>query len=685
MIISGNTVVEESLAAGVYAGQTAVMRQVLTTACPLDCPDTCSLAVTVDDGRIVAIDADTSESANPFTQGFICQKVKHHAKRVYAPERVLTPLIRSGPRGSGQFTAATWAEVNSLIAAKITSTIAESGPNSVIPYLYTSSGGVLSGSALAPALFERLGCPDVQHTICASTVSAAWDQVFGSMLGADPFDLEHSELIVVWGANPMASNTHLLPLLTAATKRGAKLIVVDPRRTAVAARADLHLAIRPGTDVVLAYATTRLLNERGLIATEFLAANTVGAQDFIAAADEWTLERASAECGIDQADIEMFATMIASTGPAMMRLGYGLERNRNGGAGCVAALNLWLVAGHFGVRGSGVIASTSSGAPLSYDALRPQGQPTAERSDISMNDVGRALNGELPDWPRTRLLFVQGANPAVTAMDQEAMLRGLSNADLFTVVHEQVMTDTAMYADVILPATTHFEVHDIASSYGSYSTQTFAPAIGRVGDSRSNDEVAAGLAAELGYPADDFNPDPLRLTTLARTDDNASLAPFLREPGATVQFEHTHPEFADGSRRARLVDASSEMPLPAFAPLASPDGGLTLLTPATNRTINSMFAEFGPPDVVISISPRDAATRGVTDGQLVRVSNDLGTISLCAHVDATMRPGVVSIPKGLWLRHFDNNRTANVLIPRGVNDLGSGACFNDAVVIVKPS
>jgi len=669
----------------VSAGQTAFMRQVLTTACPLDCPDTCSLAVTVDDGRIVSIDADTSESANPFTQGFICQKVKHHAKRVYAPERVLTPLVRSGPKGSGQFSAATWSEVNSLIAAKLTSTIAESGTNSVIPYLYTSSGGVLSGSALAPALFERLGCPEVQHTICASTVGAAWDQVFGSMLGADPFDLEYSELIVVWGANPMASNTHLLPLLTAATKRGAKLIVIDPRRTAVAARADLHLAIRPGTDVVLAFATTRLLNQRGLIVTDFLEANTVGAPEFIAAADEWTLERASAECGIDQADIEMFATLIASTGPAMMRLGYGLERNRNGGAGCVAALNLWLVAGHFGEQGSGVIASTSAGAPLSLNAMRPHGQPTVERSEMSMNDVGLALNGELPDWPRTRLLFVQGANPAVTAMDQAAMLRGLSNDDLFTVVHEQVMTDTAVYADVILPATTHFEVHDIANSYGSYSTQNFAPVIGRVGESRSNDEVAAGLAAELGFPVEDFNPDPLRLTALIRTDDSIEPSPSLREPGATVQFVHTYPEFADGSRRARLVDVSSEMPMPAFAPLTSPSGGLTLLTPATNRTINSMFAEFEPPDVVISISPLDAAARGVTHGQRVRVSNELGTIWLDAHVDATMRPGVASIPKGLWLRHFDNNRTANVLIPRGINDLGSGACFNDTVVLVTPS
>jgi anaerobic selenocysteine-containing dehydrogenase len=657
------------------------MRHVLTTACPLDCPDTCSLAVTVDDGRIIAVDADTSDNASPFTQGFICQKVKHHAKRVYAPERVLTPLIRTGPKGSGEFSPASWEQAERLIADRLSRAIAEHGVNSVIPYLYTSSGGVLANSALAPILFERLGCPDVQHTICASTVGASWNQVFGSMLSADPFDLQHSDVVVIWGANPIASNTHLVPLLTAATKRGAKLIVIDPRRTAIAARADLHLAIRPGTDVVLAYAAARWLNQHGKVDRQFLADHTVGADEFLRQAEAWPLQRAAEECGVSVEDIEVFASTIATDAPAMMRLGYGLERNRNGGSGCVGALSLWLLAGNFGRLGSGVIGSTSSGAPLSPKGLWPEGVIRNEQPQVSMNDVGLALDGRLTGWPRTQLLFVQGANPAVTAMDQTTMLRGLARDDLFTVVHDQVLTDTAVYADVVLPATTHFEVSDIANSYGSYSMQTVTPVIDRVGESRSNDEVAAGIARAMGFPADDFNADPARLMALMRTDSSVSSLPTRRVAEATVQFVHTFPGFGDDSTRARLADATSPLPVPEFKPASGT--GLTLLTPATNRTINSMFAEFAPPDAVLCIHPFDASNRGVRDGERVRVFNELGELAVVARVDAGMRRGVVSIPKGLWRRHFDNALTANVLIPHGVNDLGEGACFNDAIVEVQ--
>ena len=236
------------------------MRHVLTTACPLDCPDGCSLAVTVDDGVITKIDADTGPEANPFTQGFICRKVKHQAKRVYSPDRVLTPLVRTGPKGSGEFRAASWDEANRLVADTIRTSISDHGVRSVLPYLYSSSAGVLAADGLTPLLFERLGCPEITHTICAATAGAAWRQVYGSMISADPFDLEHSKLIVIWGANPTASNTHLTPLITRAVKQnGATLVVVDPRATGVAARADLHLAIRPGTDVVLAFAISRWL------------------------------------------------------------------------------------------------------------------------------------------------------------------------------------------------------------------------------------------------------------------------------------------------------------------------------------------------------------------------------------------------------------------------------------------
>ena len=576
------------------------MPDVITTACPLDCPDGCSLAVTIQEGRIVKIDADTGATANPFTQGYICQKVKHHARRVYAPERVLTPLIRTGPKGSGEFRPAGWDEASRLVAAEIRDSIRSNGVDSVVAYLYSSSAGVFASQGLTPLLFERLGCSEVEHTICAATVGAAWNQVFGSMLGADPFDLVHSKLVVVWGANPNASNTHLLPLITKAVKtNGAKLVVVDPRRTGVAARADLHLAIRPGTDVVLAYAVARWLVENNRHDTDFLAANADGVEAFISAAQEWTIDRAAAECGVDPADIEQFAALVATVEPAMVRLGWGLERNRNGGSGCVGVLSLW----------------------------------------------------------------------------------ALAREDLFTVVHEQVLTDTAMYADVVLPCTTHFEAADLVNAYGSFSLLRIQPVIDRVGESRSNDELAALLAAELGLPPEEFDPDPERLARALRTDhDNASL-PSIRKPGTTVQFVDTRPGFDDGSGRARLADPSSELPLPKYEPART--GRLTLLSPSTNRTINSMFAEFDPPDVVASINPADAQARDIAEGNRVRVFNELGEIELNARLDAGLRRGVVSIPKGLWRRHFDSGFTANSLIPREVNDLASGACFNDAQVEIE--
>lgn len=671
------------------------MRQVLTTACPLDCPDGCSLAVTVDDGRIVAIDADTGPDTNPFTQGYICQKVKHQARRVYAPERVLTPLIRTAPKGAtvgiDAFRPATWEEAVGVIAAKIRTSIERGGPDSVVPYLYSSSGGVLAGDGLTPQLFERLGCPEVTHTICAATVGAAWRQVYGSMLSADPVDLAHSKLVVVWGANPNASNTHLTPLITAAVKdNDATLVVIDPRRTGVANRAHLHLAIHPGTDAVLAYAVTNWLVANGQLATEFIADHVDGADAFIAAAADWSIERAAAECGVDPGDIERFAQLVASTSPAMLRLGWGLERNRNGGSGCIGAISVWALAGHFGHLGSGIIKSTSGTAPIDVGRLWPAHVTRSPRRQMSMNDVALALAGTLTGWPQTAVLVVQGANPAVTAMDQAAWLSELARPDLFTVVHDQVLTDTAAFADVVLPATTHFEVGDLVSPYGSFSLLRVNPVIERVGESRSNDEASAALAVALGFAAEEFDPDPDRLAAMVRTDavshpgpsagTRPESIPATRNGLSTVQFLDTHPRFVDGSTRVRLHDPASELPLPRH--VAALPGGLTLLTPSTNRTINSMFAEFDPPEAAVSMHADDAALRGIADGDVVRVFNEHGEIEVVARLNGTVRRGVVSIPKGLWRRHIANGMTANVLIPRQVNDLASGACFNDSRVDV---
>ena len=661
------------------------MIQVLSTACPLDCPDTCSLSVTVDDGRIVKIDADTGPEANPYTQGFICHKVKHHAKRVYSPERIMTPLIRSGPKGSGEFRNATWDEANSLIASQIQAAIASDGANSVLAYLYSSSAGALESAGLAPVLFRELGCPEIEHTICASTVGAAWDQMFGSMLSADPNDIDHSELIVVWGANPTASNTHFLPLLTAASKRGAKIVVIDPRMTGVAKRADMHIALLPGTDVVLAMALVRWLRDNGHVACDFVAANTVGYEEFVAAAGEWTLERAAAACGVEAAQIEALGELIAGSSPAMLRLGLGLERNRNGGSSCLAAQGLWLVAGHFGELGSGIIGSTSGAVPLDMTALRPVREDKIVQAKMNMNDVADVLLGKIAQWPKTRVLIIQGANPVATAMDQQSFIAGLEREDLFTVVHEQVMTDSAVLADVVLPATTHFEIADLVTSYGVYSMLEVKPVIDRVGESRSNNEFASGLAVALGLPLTDFNQSPAALARTVRTDNCSGSVLAVRAPRHTVQFADTWPVFREDSAKARLCDTSSAVPVPHFIGPndRSDDDRFVLLTPASHRTINSMFAEFEESEPAVSIHPADAVRHGIENGDSVAIFNNLGEVGLLAYIDGSVRQGVLSTPKGMWRRHFADRFTANLLIAKEINDMGGGACFNDARVSLR--
>lgn len=652
-------------------------------ACPLDCPDACSLDVDVaPDGRtVLSLDAALG---NPFTQGFICRKVRRFANRVHSPERVLTPLVRNGPKGSASFRPASWDEALDVIEVALRAAVDRHGPGSVVPYLYSSSAGLLAAGALGPRLWRRFGASAVAETICAATAGEAWRRTYGSMLSADPFDVARARMIVVWGANPAVSNTHLPPLIAEATRAGASLVVVDPRRTATAKRAGLHLAPRPGTDVALALAMAAHLEREGLLAASFIAEHADGAGAFLDAARLWTLARAAATCDVPAADIAGFAEAYATTRPALLRIGWGLERNRNGGSACLAVLALPVLAGQFGVAGSGVIASLSSAAPVSMRRGDPDiGLDDAPRRPVNMNQLGALLCGEL-DGPPASVLFVQGANPAVTCPDQVRVLRGLERDDLFTVVHDQVLTDTAALADVVLPAPTHLELDDLVSSYGSFTLQRSRPVIERVGEARSNDEVSAAVAARFGWSAD-FDPDPERLIAAAVLDgDGEAPVRVLRQPGATVQFVDTFPSGA--GRRARLHHPGTELPLPRFAPLANELSAaypLTLVSPATSRTINSMLTESDPPAAVVSVHPDDARVRGLSDGQQVEVAGPSATIVLPCRIDADLRPGVCMIPKGLWRRHVASGMTANAFAPGTISDLAGGACFNDAAVDVR--
>jgi anaerobic selenocysteine-containing dehydrogenase len=656
----------------------------LRTACPLDCPDTCSLEVEVDadaEGRrrLVRVDAaPPGEDTNPFTQGWICKKVKRHAERVHGDDRVLTPLVRIGPKGSGEFRAAGWDEALDLVAARCVEARDRYGAESVVPYLYNSSAGALGSDGLTPLLWRRFGASRVAHTICAATAGTARRLMVGTTPSADPAVVRDAALVVIWGANPTVSNTHWPPYVQEARARGAQVVVVDPRRTAMAARAELHLAVRPGTDVVLALALATELARRGGIDETYVAEHVDGLDEYLEAASAWSAEGAAAECGLAVTDVERFAELLTEVRPAFFRLGWGIERNRNGGSAWRAALALPALTGSFDRPGAGAYWSTSRSFPWDGEQLESAVLDGADVPPpgrlLNQNLLGRDLGDPELD-PPVAVLFVQGANPAVMNPDQLAVLAGLARDDLFCVVHDQVLTDTARFADVVLPATTHFEAADVASSYGSFGVEPLPPVIDRVGESRTNDELAAGLAERFGYPAESFDPDPARLLALVGHGGRDGWAPI--DPGPQ------RPE------RIRLVaDAESDGGLPVdrvpvYHRLESAFP-LTLLSPANPDTVNSMFGERADVRPRLTMHPDDAAARGIADGAVVRVHDDRAAVEVPVRVDASTRPGVVVLPKGLWRRSTGAGLTANAFAPATLSDLAGGACFNDARVEVSP-
>jgi anaerobic selenocysteine-containing dehydrogenase len=627
------------------------------TTCTLDCPDACSLAVTVTDGRITDIDAGP---ANPLTDGWICAKVKRHAQRVYAPERVMTPLIRTGAKGSGEFREATWDEALQLVASKMRAAIDDGGRDAVVAFTYNSSAGVIESSSMTEALFAALGATIAERTICAHTMGAAWESVYGDMDSADPLDVVHADLVVIWGANPTVSNTHLPPLVQQAVARGAKLVVIDPRRTAMAKRADLHLAIRPGTDVVLAMAIADLWRRNGHLDREFIESHAAGADEFLAQAQQWGLDAAAEACGLEPESIAQLAEWWGATKLSMLRIGWGQERNANGGAACRAILALPVLGGHFGALGNGVIGATDT------TEIHPRRRwpkiERVERRSVPLHQVGNWMAPGSDD--PCRVLFVQGANPIVMCPDQRSVVDAFSRDDVFTVVHEQVLTDTTRYADVVLPATTAFEIADVAVGYGSYMVQPVRPVIERVGESRSNDEVGLGLALAMGF---DWTAEPLDVAV-------ADVGPRRVTPGVR-QFVTSSP--VDG--RAQLVDRVQGVP--QYVPVER-QYELTLISPASSKLVNSMFGEFQSPTPAVVLHPVDAQSRRLVAGQQVRVHNAHGAIVVALEVNDDIRPGVAVMSKGVWLREHADGWGVNVLTPATGDALVNGACFNDTFVDV---
>ncbi|MEP6767684.1 MAG: molybdopterin-dependent oxidoreductase [Acidobacteriota bacterium] len=659
------------------------------SACPLDCPDACSLEVQVENGTAIAV---AGTRVNPLTSGYICAKVRRFPEHVHGPARVRDPGIRVGAKGEGRFRRASWDEALDLIASKMAALSASGAGDAILPLSYGGSNGYLSQDTTDARLFSRLGASRLARTVCSAPSGRAAVGLYGKMAGIALDDYAHTKLAVVWGANPHASGIHLLPPLQTARRTGGRLVVLDPRRTRLAAEADLHLSLRPGTDLPVALALHRWLFANGAADIAFLEKHTTGWEELRRRAEPWPIARAAVVAGILEEDLERFARWYAESSPAAIRCGWGLERNRNGGSATAAILALPAVGGKFGVRGGGYTLSNS--AVWELDSLRAAQTEASPSREINMNRTGEALLDR--DRP-VRLLFVYNCNPLMTLPEQEKVRKGLERDDLFTVVFDPVMTDTAVYADVVLPATTFLERTELSRGYGAYVLQEAEAVIPPVGQSRPNHEVFAELCRRAGVerPGDATTAADLTREILAGSPSGASWrASFDRQsPGAPpfgrapIQFVDVFPRTAD--RRAHLVPAELDFE-------AAPSGlygyredpgteahPLALVSPATDQTISTTLGELRREIAVMEMHPADALARGISDGDRVSARNASGQVSCVVRVAPTLRPGVVSVPKGLWSHNTFGGSTANAVAPDTLADLGGGACFNDARVEVE--
>ena len=666
------------------------------THCPLDCPDTCGLSVEVEKGKVVEVGAALG---NDLTSGFICSKVASFGDHQHHDLRIRHPARRVGAKGEGGYERISWDDALDEISQRFRTLIDGPGGESIVPFHYGGSNGYLTDELTDHLYFARLGASQLAKTICAVPTTEVATGMYGKMPGVAFEDYVDAKLIVIWGANPKHSNIHLVPHLKEARRRGAKVVTIDPQRNFSNQEIDLHLPVLPGQDLALALALIREWDHRGLLAQDFLLEHTEGAEPLLAAASEWSIERAADVSGVDADGIRRLADLYAESEPAVVRCGWGLERNRNGGAAVAAVLAMPALMGKFGVRGGGYTMSNSGSTRLDTSAVL--GDFGWNTRTVNMTRLASELAERAE--PRIEALYVYNANPAATVPNQAAVLKQLASEDLFVVVHDQVWTDTAVLADIVLPATTFLEHHDLRRSYGAYHWGEIRPVIEAEGEAKSNHWVFSQLARRMGIDDEAFGWDDAELMARVRaamtpvssravavsgTDGAAAWKLEFGSNGdggsggsGPVQFVNSFPLTSD--RKAHLTPSVlGSDPFRYHHPSA--DYPLALISPASNRRINSSLGQLADNPLAVTIHPTDAANRGLASGDSVQVYNDLATVECRVRVSESVRPGVVEIPKGAWRKDSDNGMTATALCPDHVQVVGGAACFNDARVEIRP-
>jgi len=713
--------------------------RIVRTVCSHDCPDSCAVLVTVNEqGRAIKVEGDPSQ---PFTQGFLCGKVAKYLDRVYAPERILYPLRRKpgvakAPLERGReheaFERVSWNDALGEISARLQQTSDRYGPESILPYSYAGTTGVLGYGSMDRRFFHRMGASRLDRTICAEAGGQAWNLVYGKRFGTPPEDFRLAKLIVAWGANIHGNNVHLWPMIEKARRAGARLIVIDPYRTRTAALADWHIAIRPGTDAALALGLMHVILREGLEDRAYIDEMTHGFAALAERASEYTPERVAAWTGMSAAEIESLAREYATTCPAVLRLNYGVQRSENGGTAVRAIAMLPALTGAWKHRGGGAQLSLSGAFAWKKQALeRPDLQlasPLGRTARlVNMSTLGEALeqrsenrDQRSEDGPDVHALFVYNSNPGAIAPNQNAVRRGLARPGLFTVVHDLFFTDTTDYADFVLPATTFLEHTDIQGAYGHYYVQLSKQAIEPPGEARSNVWLFGQLAQRMGFTEPCFRDTPEEMIRQALgIDPNGGTDGHSTNAGMeNITYEELEEEGyipLSFHRDGFLPYSSGPVPtpsgkieffsealaaaghdgLPAFVPPTESRWGkaaemypLELLARKNDNYMNSTFADLpghrkmeARTSQKLEMHPADAATRSITEGDPVRIFNDRGSIELTAMLNATLPAGVVAARLD-WAKLTPGGSNINALTSERLTDIGAGATFYSTLVEV---
>src|SRR5689334_3313450 len=685
------------------------METVVRAACPHDCPDTCAMLVTVKDGVAVKVQGDPE---HPFTDGSLCTKVTHYPERTYAPDRLQHPLRRVGPKGKGEFKRVSWDEALDEIAARIKALAAED-PQTILPLSYAGTMGLVQYMSMDRRFFNRLGASQLERSLCSSAGKAGIKATLGGSYGMDPEHYQDSKLIIIWGSNPITSNLHFWSRAQEAKRCGAKLVAIDPYRSLTAEKCSQHIALLPGTDGALALGIMNVLVTEGLIDRDYIEKYTLGFKELSERLPQYTPQWAAETCGISVEEVVQLAREYGTLKPAAIRLNYGMQRHAGGGIAARTIACLPALTGAWRDPAGGILLTTADNynfdhAKLERPDLMPRSSTGARPRVINHSKVGDALTAaESP----VRAVIVYNNNPVAVCPDSSKVVEGFRREDLFCVVMDSFLTDTADYADIVLPATTQLEHTDIHKSYGHLYVLANNPAIAPVGESLPNAEVFRRLAARMGFEEECFRDSDDDIARQAIGSGHANLAGMdweaLKKNGwQRLALPKTFAPFAKGgfhtpSGKCEFYSASLKAqgldPLPFYNPPAElPSSNrqlaqkypLNFLSPPARNFLNSSFAnmkrfrdELGEPS--LELHPEDAMARKIADGDRVRVFNDRGSLTLRACVNGKPRRGVVVAPSVWWKKFSRDGRNANNVTSQRTADLGGAATFYDCLVEVE--